>query len=660
MQLGSTTLTAWPTTCADAGHKLQFNSNNAFICGCEFGFTLNQATGGCTPPVTNTSNSTSGGVSTITVAGGATVVAGSALFTDAVSMAGTLAVTGASTLGGALAVTGASTLGGALAVTGAATLGGAVNVTGALRVGGNSITAPPVCVGTGASLQYSGSAWTCMCAFTGVAWTNACALPSSLPTPPTCNATYTAALLYANGQFFCKCTGNWGNTLDNAQPGDCSTCKPGWNPKYGCSMCLPGYDYSVGCKQCSMGAAKDSAGNCVCTGTNGNGFNYAKDAGMGCYGCINAGYDSMTGCTTCKTGYQPLSIHATDMATSTNPQCTQCLPGYDPMTGCMTCLTLGRDPANNCATCLSGLELDNSFPQECVCAGATPGSLNYAAVRGNTAPFCRTCINTGYNQTANCTTCNTGYQTLTRQVSDSQTVNNPGCTQCASGYTGPGCAMCSTPGRDPATGCSTCLSGLILDSAYNICVCPSTPNSPSGTYDLLPSYYQTINGVLSLGICNRCLFPTYAYGNQNDQYHCTSCDTFNSLVSTTSPWQSVSALLLQSVLTGQGASTDPPGCTCMNGRFSALYACQCRKSSTDYLNAMVTGTYNPYSTTPWSCGCAGGPTPPSGTFDRQYGWDLLDPNPAYAEPCSVCKAGYTATSGPSQPPTCVSDNASGG
>lgn len=154
VQLGSTTLTSWPSTCNDAGHKLQF-VNGGFTCGCEFGFLSNPSTGGCTPPVTNTSNSTSGGVSTISLAGGATVVAGSALFTDAVSVAGTLAVTGASTLGGAL------------------------SVTGTLSVGGSSITAPPNCTGSGATLQAVGGAWSCLCVYTGLSYNSGCI-------PPTC------------------------------------------------------------------------------------------------------------------------------------------------------------------------------------------------------------------------------------------------------------------------------------------------------------------------------------------------------------------------------------------------------------------------------------------------------------------------------------------
>jgi hypothetical protein len=156
VQLGSTTLTSWPSTCNDAGHKLQF-VNGGFTCGCEFGFLSNPSTGGCTPPVTNTTNSSSGGVSTISLAGGATVVAGSALFTDAVSVAGTLAVTGASTLGGAL------------------------SVTGTLSVGGSSITAPPNCTGSGAALQFVGGAWSCLCVYTGLSFNAAGGC-----VPPTC------------------------------------------------------------------------------------------------------------------------------------------------------------------------------------------------------------------------------------------------------------------------------------------------------------------------------------------------------------------------------------------------------------------------------------------------------------------------------------------
>jgi hypothetical protein len=173
VQLGSTTLTSWPSTCNDAGHKLQF-VNGGFTCGCEFGFLSNPSTGGCTPPVTNTSNSTSGGVSTISLAGGATVVAGSALFTDAVSVAGTLAVTGASSLGGAL------------------------NVTGILRVAGNSITAPPNCTGTGLVLRYNGSSYNCMCSYTNTevtlggnsvgsgAYFSPCTAPATLAAPTGC------------------------------------------------------------------------------------------------------------------------------------------------------------------------------------------------------------------------------------------------------------------------------------------------------------------------------------------------------------------------------------------------------------------------------------------------------------------------------------------
>ena len=75
MQLGSTTLTSWPTTCADAGHKLQF-SNGGWVCGCEFGFTAGGG-GTCTPPASTAGNSSNASsVSTISVdAYGATVVA---------------------------------------------------------------------------------------------------------------------------------------------------------------------------------------------------------------------------------------------------------------------------------------------------------------------------------------------------------------------------------------------------------------------------------------------------------------------------------------------------------------------------------------------------------------------------------------------------------
>ena len=115
MQLGSTTLTSWPSACADAGHKLQFNSGG-WVCGCEFGFTAG-INGACTPPASTSSNSSNASsVSTISVdAYGATVVASATLIT------GALSVSGATTLAG-VSVSGAAALSAGLSVSGATAL----------------------------------------------------------------------------------------------------------------------------------------------------------------------------------------------------------------------------------------------------------------------------------------------------------------------------------------------------------------------------------------------------------------------------------------------------------------------------------------------------------------------------------------------------------
>jgi hypothetical protein len=242
VQLGSKTLTAWPSTCADAGHKLQFTSNGAFICGCEFGFNIDQATGGCTPPVTNTSNSS--GASTVTVSGGKTVIAGSALFTDAVSVAGTLSVAGTTTLSGNTTVAGTLTVGStAAACTVAActpptlsVAGTNTTLSGTLTVNGWVVSEPPLCFGVGLSLQYK-NGWSCVCLFTGLSN----ATPASCA-PPVCNATNSYGLLWIttpSPQFVCSCL-------------------PRYNKTTGCTTCLDGYSYT-------QPAAAGGAGSCTPT-----------------------------------------------------------------------------------------------------------------------------------------------------------------------------------------------------------------------------------------------------------------------------------------------------------------------------------------------------------------------------------------------------------
>ena len=166
VQLGGTTITSWPSACADAGHKLQFLSNGTFICGCEFGFTPG-ANGSCVAPTSSGGSGGSG--STISVSpAGVTVVGGATLVDGALSVSSTTALTGDLNINnGKFTVAAAS---------------GNTAVAGNLTVGGVSVV-PPSCTGAGAALQFVGGAWSCLCIYTALAWTTQCV-------PPTCQSGY--------------------------------------------------------------------------------------------------------------------------------------------------------------------------------------------------------------------------------------------------------------------------------------------------------------------------------------------------------------------------------------------------------------------------------------------------------------------------------------
>ena len=557
MQLGSLTLTTWPTTCADAGHKLQFNSGG-WICGCEFGFTAVGSSCIETAP-TPSGGGSNASVSTISVdTYGATVVSSAALITGALAVtgttaltsdlnvnsgkltvaaatgntavAGTLAVAGATALAGDLSVngnkltvaaaSGNAALAGTLAVTGATTLAGDLNVnSGKFTVAaasGNAVVAGNLTVNgpgltAGGTLSVSGAAVLgSTLNVAGAATLRTLTVGgSSVTAPPTC-AGVGAALQYNASGWYCTCvfTGAaW--TAGCALPSSGVPAPP---------SCLDGFMLKYNASNAT------SVWSCARVVQAVSGFGFVDGAyGMQCTG---------------------------DRFLQWNPEYSGSFPGVWSPWAC----TAGPSSPPVCnATNSQGLLYVNSPSSQYVCK-CNAGYANALVTKPTNWPGPMTYTNPG-----DCSVCLPGYNPATN------------CVQCLPGY-------------DSATQCTTCLSPAVMDP-QGVCVCPgATPG--------------TFNYALTAPTCAYSCRYSYGYDAS------TSCTTCIAGVQAITIPASDSRTLTTSGCTQCAAGFDPAtGCTqCIDPGKTTASNCQ----------TCTTGTELATTLSPPRCLCSGAT---AGTFN---------------------------------------------